>query len=374
MIPPPLALIAEVTHRCPLHCVYCSNPLELQSRVEELESETWLRVFQEAAAIGTLQVDLTGGEPLARSDIEQLVAGARAAKLYVNLITSGIGLAEARLDCLIDAGLDHLQLSFQDVDEAAADEIVGARAHVRKLALARLIRTRNVAFTMNIVVHRRNLDRLEEMIALAEELEVRRLEIANVQYYGWALANRDALLPTRTQLERSLGIIRAAQERLRSTMRIDYVVPDYYATFPKACMGGWGRKMMLLDPAGRALPCHAAGVIPGLRFDNVREHSLEWIWQNSAAFRKFRGEEWMPEPCRNCDRRTQDFGGCRCQAFLIAGNAESTDPVCSLAPTRHLVDAELERVNSVPEPRLTTIDQRSFTYRGESKHAAVLPK
>lgn len=372
MMPPPLALIAEVTHRCPLHCVYCSNPLELQSRTQELDSETWLRVFDEAAALGMLQVDLTGGEPLARSDLEQLVAGARRAKLYVNLISSGIGLTEARLDCLIRAGLDHLQLSFQDVDEVAADEIAGTRTHARKLSLARMIRTRNVAFTMNIVVHRKNLDRLEEIIALAEELEVQRLEIANVQYYGWALANRDALLPTRAQLESSLLTIRAAQERLRGRMRIDYVVPDYYASFPKACMGGWGRKMMLLDPAGRALPCHAAGVIPGLQFDTVREHPLAWIWESSAAFRKFRGEEWMPEPCRSCDRRKQDFGGCRCQAFLIAGDAAATDPVCSLAPTRPLVEAELVRVNSVPQPRLTTIDQRRFTYRTESKNAAVV--
>lgn len=358
----PLALIAELTHRCPLHCVYCSNPLELQSRAAELDTATWLRVFREASEMGILQVDLTGGEPLARPDLEQLVAGARNAKLYVNLITSGIGLTEARLDALLSAGLDHLQLSFQDVEEAAADEIAGTRAHSQKLALARLVRGRHVALTMNIVVHRKNLDRLDEMIALAEELKVQRLEIANVQYYGWALANREALLPTRDQLQRSVAIVKAAQERLKGSMRIDFVVPDYYATFPKACMGGWARKMILLDPAGRALPCHSAGVIPGLEFDSVRERPLPWIWQHSSAFRKFRGEEWMPEPCRTCDRRTLDFGGCRCQAFLIAGDAAATDPVCSLAPTRHVIDAVVQQVNSNAEFHSPTTAP-AFVYR-----------
>jgi PqqA peptide cyclase len=358
----PLALIAELTHRCPLHCVYCSNPVELQSRAAELDTATWLRVFREAAEMGILQVDLTGGEPLARPDLEQLVAGARTAKLYVNLITSGIGLTQAKLDALLSAGLDHLQLSFQDVEESAADEIAGTRAHSQKLALARAVRGRHVALTMNIVVHRKNLDRLEEMIALAEELKVQRLEIANVQYYGWALANREALLPTRGQLQRSVATVTAAQERLKGSMRIDFVVPDYYATFPKPCMGGWGRKMILLDPAGRALPCHSAGVIPGLQFDSVRECSLPWIWQHSSAFRKFRGEEWMPEPCRSCDRRTQDFGGCRCQAFLVAGDAAATDPVCSLAPTRHVIDAAVQQVNSNREFQSSSTPP-AFIYR-----------
>lgn len=362
MNPAPLALIAELTHRCPLHCVYCSNPLDLQARDNELDTATWVRVFREAGEMGILQVDLTGGEPLARADLEQLVAAARNAKLYVNLITSGIGLAEGRLDALLSAGLDHLQLSFQDVDRMSADEIAGTRAHSQKLAVARMVRGRKVALTMNIVVHRRNLERLEEMIALAEELKVQRLEIANVQYYGWALANREALLPTRDQLERSVATVKAAQERLKGQMRIDFVVPDYYATFPKACMGGWGRKMMLLDPTGRALPCHAAAVVPGLQFDNVRERSLPWIWEHSTAFRKFRGEAWMPEPCRSCDRRTQDFGGCRCQAFLIAGDAAATDPVCSLAPTRQVIDAVIQQVNSNREFQLPSTPP-AFVYR-----------
>ncbi|MBI3666591.1 MAG: pyrroloquinoline quinone biosynthesis protein PqqE [Acidobacteria bacterium] len=342
----PRALIAEITHRCPLHCVYCSNPLEMQVRQSELPAATWARVFEQAAEMGVLQLHLTGGEPLARRDLTELVAAARGAKLYVNLITSGIGLTAERLGALVAAGLDHLQLSFQDVEEATANDIAGARAHTHKLAVACLIRRHRIAFTVNMVVHRENLDRLEKMIALAEELQADRMEIANVQYYGWALRNRAALLPTRPQLERSLETVSAAQERLKGRMRIDFVVPDYYARYPKPCMGGWGRGMILIDPCGQVLPCHAAGVIPGLQFDNVREHALGWIWQESSAFRRFRGEEWMPEPCRSCDRRSQDFGGCRCQAFLLTGDAAATDPVCTLAPSHGLVEAVVAGVNA----------------------------
>ncbi|HKX00465.1 MAG TPA: pyrroloquinoline quinone biosynthesis protein PqqE [Bryobacteraceae bacterium] len=341
----PLSLIAEITHRCPLHCVYCSNPREMQARERELDTETWAGVFAQAAELGVLQLHLTGGEPLARTDLAELVAAARQANLYVNLITSGIGLAFERLDALVAAGADHIQLSFQDADPDAANEFAGARAHQHKHELARLIKQRPVAFTVNMVVHRRNLDRLEQMIALAEELEAERLEIAHVQYYGWALCNREALLPTRQQWERSLAVVTAARERLAGRMRIDFVAPDYYAKYPKPCMGGWGRGTMLIDPAGRALPCHAAGTITGLAFENVRERPLRWIWEESAAFQKFRGEEWMQEPCRSCERRALDFGGCRCQALAIAGDARATDPVCTLSPMRGLVDAMVERVN-----------------------------
>jgi pyrroloquinoline quinone biosynthesis protein E len=326
--------------------VYCSNPTELQKAESELSTEEWNRVFREAAALGSLHVHLTGGEPLARKDIVELVAGAHSAGLYTNLITSGIGLSETKLQDLLAAGLEHIQLSFQDSQETAANSIAGARSHALKVDLARLIRRQRVAFTMNIVVHRQNLDRLDEIIQFAEQLHPDRLEIANVQYYGWALPNRNALLPTRAQVERSMQTIAAAQERLRGQMRIDYVVPDYYAKYPKACMGGWGRRLLLIDPAGQALPCHAAGIIPGLQFDNVRDRSLQWIWRESAAFNKFRGEAWMSEPCRSCDRRSEDFGGCRCQAFLLTGDAAATDPVCSLAPSHTVVEAELRRSNS----------------------------
>jgi PqqA peptide cyclase len=338
----PLALIAEITHRCPLHCVYCSNPLELTARSEELTTADWLRVFEQAGSLGVLHLHLTGGEPLARPDLVELIAAARRSRLYTNLITSGIGLSQDRLHQLVDSGLDHIQLSFQDASEVSANWIAGARAHAHKLELAAWIRQYRLAFTVNLVVHRQNIDHLDQMIAALESLNPDRMEIAHAQYYGWALKNRASLLPSRAQLDGALSVVAAAEQRLKGRVRIDMVVPDYHARYPKACMGGWGRQLLLIDPAGRALPCHAAGVIPGLEFDNVRNLSLEWIWANSEAFRRFRGEEWMPEPCRSCDRRKEDFGGCRCQAFLLTGDATATDPVCELAPMHQLIEATVQ--------------------------------
>lgn len=349
-IPAPLALIAELTHRCPLHCVYCSNPMELQNRAVELPAETWSRVFREAAAVGVLQADLTGGEPLARQDIVEIVHAARASGLYVNLITSGLPLDEARLDALINAGLDHLQLSFQAARAETAEEVSNSKSHAHKLRVLEWLKSRRIAVTLNFVLHRRNLDQIEEMLAIAESSSATRIEFANVQYYGYAFANRAKLLPTRSQLHRFLDQMKTAQERLRGQIRVEYVVPDYYARFPKACMGGWGRKLMLITANGDVLPCHAARIIPGLQFENVKDRSLEKIWRESAAFRKFRGEEWMQLPCRTCDRRQQDFGGCRCQAMLLAGDAAATDPVCSLSPRRHLVDAILAEAAASPAP------------------------
>jgi PqqA peptide cyclase len=344
----PLALIAELTHRCPLHCVYCSNPLELKNRTNELTTEVWTRVFKEAAEAGVLQADFTGGEPLTRPDILELVRAARAAGLYVNLITSGMPLDEPRLAKLVEAGLDHIQLSFQGAREETANEISGTKAHAQKLRVLEWLARFRVAVTLNFVIHRRNIDQLEEMLKIAESSSATRIEFANVQYYGWAFANREHLLPTRAQLDRSLEILKNAAERLRGKIRIESVVPDYYAKFPKACMGGWGRKLMLITPTGEALPCHAAQVIPGLHFDNVQQRSLREIWETSDAFQKFRGEAWMQEPCKTCDRRTQDFGGCRCQALLLAGDPAATDPVCSLSPNRPKVDAILANLNDGP--------------------------
>jgi pyrroloquinoline quinone biosynthesis protein E len=335
-IPTPLALIAELTHRCPLHCVYCSNPLELQSRRLELSTEVWSRVLGEAAEAGVLQVDFTGGEPLARPDLVELVRAARAAGLYVSLITSGLPLDERRLAELVNAGLDHLQLSFQGAQEEAASEIAGTRALDQKLQVIKWMRAHRIGFTLNFVIHRQNLDRLEEMISLGEESGAGRLEFAHVQYYGWALANRRLLLPTRDQVDRSIRLLQQAQARLRGKVRVEYVTPDYYAKYPKACMGGWGRKLMLITPGE--------------------------IWDSSEAFQKFRGEEWMQEPCRSCDRRSQDFGGCRCQAFLLTGDAAETDPVCSLAPQRSKVDTTLADLNNPVTPNV-----------GISIHASELP-
>jgi pyrroloquinoline quinone biosynthesis protein E len=359
----PLALIAELTHRCPLHCVYCSNPLELQSRSRELSTEIWSRVFQEAAQAGVLQADFTGGEPLARPDIVELVRAARAAGLYVNLITSGLPLDEAKLTDLVAAGLDHIQLSFQGAREEIANEISGTRSHAQKLRVLDWLRQHRIAVTLNFVIHRRNIDELEGMLAIAETSCATRIEFANVQYYGWAFANRENLLPTRAQLDHSLDLIKREQQRLQGRIRIEYVVPDYYAKYPKPCMGGWGRKLMLITPRGDALPCHAAQVIPGLTFENVKDRSLREIWERSAAFQKFRGENWMQEPCKNCDRREQDFGGCRCQAMLLAGDAAATDPVCSLAPRRPKVEAILAAVNLSSVSVGPALTQPTWLYR-----------
>jgi pyrroloquinoline quinone biosynthesis protein E len=344
----PLALIAELTHRCPLHCVYCSNPLEMQSRQNELSTETWSRVFKEAAAAGVLQADFTGGEPLARTDIVELVRAARAAGLYVNLITSGLPMDEAKLGALVEAGLDHIQLSFQGAREEIANEISGTKSHAHKLRVLEWLKQHRIAVTLNFVIHRRNIDQLEEMLAIAESSSATRIEFANVQYYGWAFANRENLLPTREQLDRSVEFLKRERERVKGKIRIEFVVPDYYAKYPKPCMGGWGRKLMLITPSGDALPCHAAQVIPGLSFENVKDRGLREIWEQSSAFQKFRGEDWMQEPCMTCDRREQDFGGCRCQALLLAGDAAATDPVCTLAPLRPKVDAILGGMKSAP--------------------------
>ncbi len=353
MVSNPLALIAEVTHRCPLHCVYCSNPLELANTKTELSTEEWTSVFEQCGKLGMLHAHFTGGEPLARTDLTELIAAARAAGLYTNLITSGLGLNEQRLQSLVDAGLDHIQISFQDSREEAANWIAGAKAHAHKIELSRAIRRqvgeKKIAFTVNLVVHRQNLDHLEEMIAFIEQLSPERVEIAHAQYYGWALANRAALMPTYAQLEKAVAIVAEAEKRLAGKIRIDSVVPDYYAKYPKACMGGWGRRLILINPAGKVLPCHAAEVLPGLTFENVRDKTLEWIWQESSSFQRFRGEEWMPEPCRSCDRRGEDFGGCRCQAFLLAGDATVTDPACSLAPSHGIVEAAVSAANSGAE-------------------------
>jgi pyrroloquinoline quinone biosynthesis protein E len=357
----PLALIAELTHRCPLHCVYCSNPRELTARSAELSTETWSRVFHQAAAAGVMQLDLTGGEPLARPDLTPLIQTARAVGLYVNLITSGLPLDEKRLDELVAAGLDHFQLSFQGARADTANEISGTKSHAQKLRVLGWLESRRVAVTLNFVLHRDNLDQLSEMLAIARNSSASRIEFAHVQYYGWAFANREHLLPTREQLTQSLEFFQQAQERLRGKIKVEYVVPDYYAKFPKPCMGGWGRKAMLITPLGDALPCHAAAIIPSLRFDNVKEKSLLEIWQSSEAFRKFRGEAWMQEPCKSCDRRTQDFGGCRCQAMLLAGDAAATDPVCSLSLQRSRVDSILAAI-SAPQPDPTVV-QPQWLYR-----------
>jgi pyrroloquinoline quinone biosynthesis protein E len=362
----PLALIAELTHRCPLHCVYCSNPLELTARSAELTTETWSSVFQQAASLGVLQADFTGGEPLARTDIVDLIKSARVAGLYVNLITSGLPLNEQKLAQLVGSGLDHIQLSFQGADADCAEEISGTKSHAQKLRVLEWLKKVRVAVTLNFVIHRRNIDQIDDMLKIAESSSATRIEFANVQYYGWGFANRDSLLPTRAQLDQSLVKMKAAEERLRGKIRVESVVPDYYAKYPKPCMGGWGRKLMLITPSGEALPCHAAKIIPGLQFANVKDQPLAEIWHSSEAFQKFRRESWMQDPCKTCDRRTIDFGGCRCQALLLAGDAAATDPVCTFSPNRPKIEAVLSEINS------STPENLAPQYDG-ARHAAPHP-
>jgi pyrroloquinoline quinone biosynthesis protein E len=329
----PLGLLAELTHRCPLGCPYCSNPVALEPRKGELDTATWGRVFREAAALGVLQLHLSGGEPGARRDLVDIVAAARAAGLYANLITSGVGITEANLTKLADAGLDHVQISIQDSVPASADVIAGyTGAFARKNALARAVVRLGLPLTVNVVVHRANIERVSAMVELALELGASRVEIAHVQYYGWALANRATLMPEREQVTRAAAEVEDLRRRHHGRIVIDAVVPDYYARYPKPCVGGWGRRSLNVTPSGKALPCHAAETIPGLTFWNVTEHALSDIWENSPAFRAFRGTDWMPEPCVSCARRDIDFGGCRCQAFALTGDATATDPVCHLSP------------------------------------------
>ena len=334
-------MLAELTYRCPLHCPYCSNPTRYPDG-RELTTAEWQRVFREAAELGVLHAGLSGGEPLQRADLPELVAAAHEAGLYTNLITSAAGLNQTRFGQLKSAGLDNIQISFQSDEELAANRIAGAAMHRVKLTAARLARAEGFPLTVNVVLHRDNIDRLAEIIVLAEELEAERLELANVQYYGWAFRNRAALLPTRGQIAAAAVIVAQQTKRLLGQMRILFVTPDYYSDRPKPCMDGWGSRYLTVNPAGEVLPCPTAKEIKELRFDNVREHGLGWIWHESAAFNRFRGTEWMPLPCRECEFREVDFGGCRCQAALLAGDASVTDPACSLSPYRDRLTAFVE--------------------------------
>ena len=348
-VPAPLGLLAELTHRCPLGCPYCSNPLALDPRADELDAATWARVFREASALGVLQVHLSGGEPAARRDLADIVKAAREAGLYSNLITSAVGLTPQTLAALAEAGLDHVQISIQDSEEESADRIAGYRgASARKRALAAEVVKLGLPLTVNMVVHRANIGRVAVMVELALSLGASRVEIAHVQYYGWALKNRAALMPSHEQVADAAREVENLRAKYRGQIVIDAVVPDYYARFPKPCVGGWGRRSLNVTPAGRVLPCHAAEVIPGLEFWNVREHSLGEIWRASPAFMVFRGTDWMREPCKSCERREQDFGGCRCQAFLIAGDARAADPVCHFSPQHGLVEQLAARREDLP--------------------------
>ncbi|HVR82863.1 MAG TPA: pyrroloquinoline quinone biosynthesis protein PqqE [Planctomycetota bacterium] len=355
----PLGLLAELTYRCPLHCPYCSNPTQYPRTSEELSTEEWGRVLQEAAGLGVLHALFSGGEPLVRGDLEILVQSARTAGLYTNLITSAVGLTPDRLLRLKEAGLDSVQISLQSSRADSGDAIAGARVHEKKLEAARWVGSSGLPLTINVVLHRGNLPLLEEIIALAETLGAERLELAHTQYYGWAFRNQRRLLPTREQVEEAGRIADAAKIRLRGKMEILYVVPDYFGIRPKPCMNGWGRRYLTVNSVGRVLPCPTAGGIPGMRFDSVRSKSLGWIWENSEAFGRFRGSEWMPEPCRSCPEREIDFGGCRCQAALLAGDASQTDPACEFSPHRQKLMTILQQA----DPGESADDVPSYQFR-----------
>ncbi|MFB9274388.1 pyrroloquinoline quinone biosynthesis protein PqqE [Cohnella cellulosilytica] len=354
----PYALTAELTHRCPLSCPYCSNPLELQKRENELSTDQWLSVLEQADELGVAQVHFTGGEPLLRPDLERLVRRARELGLYVNLITSGVGLSDQRLRQLTEAGVDSIQLSVQAASSELADPIAGFPAHELKRQAARRIRDIGLPLHMNVVLHRANLHQLEDIIELCVSWGAERLELANAQYYGWALRNVQQLLPRREQLQEAEAAYARAQRRYGRQIELLWILPDYFEDFPKPCMGGWGQVSLTVAPDGRVLPCTAASEIRTLTFENVRERGLVWVWRDSPSFNAYRGSDWMPEPCRSCERRELDYGGCRCQAFLLTGDARATDPVCIRSPHRGIVS---DRVGTMAGADTGLPD---YSYRG----------
>jgi PqqA peptide cyclase len=348
----PLSVLCELTYRCNLQCPYCYNPLALREYRDELSTQEWYGVLEDAAALGVVQAHFSGGEPTLRRDLARLVDSASRAGLYTNLITQGTFLDDARLDELIDSGLDHVQISIQAPEAGLADRIAGAPAHEKKLDALRRVLERDVALTLNCVLHRDNHDAIGDVIAFAERLGITRLELANVQFYGWAYRNRAVLMPTLEQVRHAESIVAGARERLRGKMEIIYVLPDYFGEFPKPCMNGWGNEFMTVTPNGYALPCPAAAAITSFHFENIRKRSLGDIWTSSESFQRYRGIGWMPEPCRSCERRELDWGGCRCQAFLLAGDAGVTDPACSLSPNHSVIVALREgSKEGVPVPR-----------------------
>jgi len=345
---PPLWLLAELTYRCPLQCPYCSNPLEMASEAEELDTESWFRVMAQARKMGAAQLGFSGGEPLVRRDLEQLVAEARRLGYYTNLITSGMGLNSERVAALHEAGLDHIQISFQASSEQLNNFIAGSdKAFAQKKAMAQEVKRQGYPMVLNFVIYRHNIDQMDQILELSAELEADYVELANAQYYGWAFENRKQLLPSREQLQRAEAVANRYRDRLGKKMKIIFVVPDYYENRPKACMNGWGSLFLTVTPDGTALPCHSARTLP-IEFPNVRDMDIATIWNNSPGFNAYRGDTWMKEPCRSCPDKEKDFGGCRCQAMMLTGDASNTDPVCDKSPHNHKVQ-EIINVSKSPE-------------------------
>ncbi len=369
---PPLWLLLELTYRCPLHCVFCYNPTDFASTGAELPTADWLRVLREARALGAVQLGLSGGEPLLREDLEAIVAEAHALGFYINLITSGVGLSRTRIAALKAAGLDHIQLSFQDSTREMNDFLSSTRTFELKAQVAALIREYGYPMVLNVVLHRLNIDHVGEILDMAEALGAQYVELANTQYYGWAWLNRAQLLPSRTQLERAEATTRRFRERVGERMKIYFVVPDYFETRPKACMNGLGSVFLAIAPDGTAMPCHAARMLPGLDLPNVRAADIRSIWYDSAAFNRFRGQAWMKEPCRSCPERSKDFGGCRCQAYLLTGDPDNADPVCELSPHHGLVSEAVAHAERAELPA-AGVREQVLIFRDHRTSIPVVP-
>jgi PqqA peptide cyclase len=367
---PPLWLLLELTYRCPLHCAFCYNPTDFARTGPELPTEDWLRVLREARALGAVQLGLSGGEPLVRDDLELIVAEAHRLGFYINLITSGVGLNETRIAALKDAGLDHIQLSFQDSSKQMNDFLSSTRTFDLKSKVAALIKQYDYPMVLNVVLHRLNIDHVEEILNMADRLGAEYVELANTQYYGWAWHNRDQLMPSRAQVERAEAATKRFRERIGRPMQIYFVVPDYFERRPKPCMNGLGSIFLTVTPDGTALPCHAARMLPGLEFPNIRDTSVKHAWFDSSGFNHFRGDDWMKEPCRSCPEKARDFGGCRCQAFLMTGDAANADPVCDLSPHHHLVT---EAVAAAGEERLRPAEEKPLVFRSPANSATLFP-
>lgn len=344
---PPLWLLAELTYRCPLQCPYCSNPVEIAKYKDELSTEDWIRVMRQARKMGAAQLGFSGGEPLARRDLEALIAEARSLGYYTNLITSGVGMDEKRVKTFKEAGLDHIQISFQASNEELNNYLGGTRSFQHKQEMARVVKEHEYPMVLNIVLHRKNIDQIRDILDMTVALKADYVELASTQYYGWSRVNIEQLLPTREQLGRAEKTAREYQEKMKDKMKIIYVIPDYFENRPKACMNGWGAIFLTIAPDGSALPCHAAAQLPGLEFPNVRDHSVAQIWNDSDAFNRFRGFDWMKEPCRSCPEKEKDFGGCRCQAYMLTGDAANADPVCDKSPHHSQLHEEVNRIDGL---------------------------
>ena len=343
----PLWLLAELTYRCPLQCPYCSNPVEMAKYKNELTTEDWFRVMQQARKMGATQLGFSGGEPLVRKDLEDLIKEARRLGFYTNLITSGVGMDEARIVDFKEAGLDHIQISFQASNQELNNYLGKSKSFQHKYEMARLVKKYEYPMVLNIVLHRKNVDQIRDILDMTVDLNADYVELASTQYYGWSRINIDQLLPTREQLKNAELVAQEYQEKMKDKMKVIYVIPDYFENRPKKCMNGWGNIFLTIAPDGSALPCHAAGQLPGLEFPNVTDHDLEWIWDESPDFNKFRGTSWMKEPCKSCDEKHKDLGGCRCQAYMLTGDATNADPVCDKSEFHEKLHSDVDRIGKL---------------------------